>query len=426
MDEVKTLKVDDVNRIFNISESYKLPEKLMQILFDDIQKEHIFNQIIDSGADLNIDFLRDYFQEEHGERDRLKQDFTPDCLTDLVMRLLKNENSCADICSGTGALSIAYYKKNPHAFFHCVEFSSRTIPFLLFNLAIRGIAGQVIHGDALTGEITKIYSLTNCGKYSAVTETKEMIDQQYPCVIMNPPYSMKWKPVEMPCYAEFGQMPKNAADWCFVIQGISKLSKSGTLIALLPHGVLFRGNKEGDIRRKMIEKNLIDAIIGLPSKLFMNTSIPICLLVIKKNKQNNDILIIDASKEFIEQGKQNEMSDDHINKIVDAYHARTKIDRFSSVVSFKEMQDNDFNLNIPRYVDTFIPEPIVPLDISLSELVELDKQIRRCESEIYSMMKQLRGTNLEEDKKLKKSVKLFGELVNNKKDDDAYDLFSKI
>lgn len=231
-------------------------------------------------------------------------------------------------------------------------------------------------------------------------------------IIMNPPYSLKWKPIAHEQYQAFGPMPTNAADFAFVCHGLYHLADGGTLIAVLPHGVLFRGAKEAAIRKKLIEKNLIDAVIGLPDKLFMNTSIPVCLLILKKDRPYRDILMMDASKLYEQKPKQNYMTAKHIQTVWDAYSLRRPIKKLANVVTLDEIRENEYNLNIPRYVDTFEPEPVVPLAKKFRALRQIDEQLNTTENEIYSMLRDLRGTNADVDSELQEAVQLWGEYIS--------------
>ena len=183
----------------------------------------------------------------------------------------------------------------------------------------------------------------------------------------------------------------------------------------MPHGVLFRGSAEGKIREQLIKENLIDAVIGLPDKLFLNTGIPVLILVLKKNRKTNDVLFIDASKEFvIGSKKQNEMSVENINKVVEAYKNRQYIDKFAYVSSIEEITENDYNLNIPRYVDTYEPPEIPDLLETLEELKDIERQIKETSIFLLKQMKQLEGTTPEAEKRHIKEVDKFEEILIEK------------
>lgn len=178
-------------------------------------------------------------------------------------------------------------------------------------------------------------------------------------VVSNPPYSQNWEPTEDkkhdPRYANYGMAPKSKADYAFLLHDLYHLKPDGIMTIVLPHGVLFRGGEEGDIRRNLIEKNNIDAIIGLPANIFFGTGIPTIIMVLRQKRENTDVLIVDASKHFEKVGKNNKLRASDIKRIVDVVTERRTTDKFSRVVSREEIRKNDYNLNIPRYVDTSEP-----------------------------------------------------------------------
>lgn len=173
------------------------------------------------------------------------------------------------------------------------------------------------------------------------------------------------------------------------------LDDEGTMAVVLPHGVLFRGAAEGVIRKYLIEeKNYIDAVIGLPANIFYGTSIPTCILVFKKCREANDnVVFIDASQSFEKGKNQNHLTDDDVNQIVDTYSKRETIDKYSYVASLDDIKDNDYNLNIPRYVDTFEEEEPIDLDQVQQDLKNIDKEIADVESEINEYLKELGVVN---------------------------------
>ena len=391
-------------------EGYKVPAALMEELMDCNRREVFLSDVLKNTADISYDYMRDIFQKEHSDRDRLKQDYTPASIVKLLAKLMPDGNSVADICAGTGTLSVGTRKPN---YIYCEEFSERAIPFLLCNYALRNMFADVVRCNSLTGEIFATYHLEPGQKFSTIEIIPSIDIPMVDNVIMNPPYSMKWSPIKSEQYNSFGDMP-NIADYPFLLHGLHILKEQGTLIAILPHGILFRGNKEGKIRQQLIEKNLIHAVIGLPDKCFMNTDIPTLLLVLKKNRTEKDILFIDASKTFIKQGKQNIFTEEQIEKIADAYRSRKPIEKFADIADLAKIQDNSYNMNIPRYVDTFIPQPVEELDVLINELAGIEREIHGCEMELVKMLADLRGTNLEEDKKLSKAKKLYSSYIREK------------
>ena len=183
------------------------------------------------------------------------------------------------------------------------------------------------------------------------------------------------------------------------------VQNNGVMAIVLPHGVLFRGNAEGTIRQHLLEEGMIDTVIGLPANIFYNTSIPTTVIVLKKNRTSRDVLFIDASKEFEKGKNQNIMTEEHIKKILDAYDKRENIDKFAYCASYDEIVENDFNLNIPRYVDTFEEEKVVPLKEIAKGLKETQAEIDKMTTELYSMLGELVGTNDEEQRELQEFLK---------------------
>ncbi len=216
--------------------------------------------------------------------------------------------------------------------------------------------------------------------------------RSFDAVVANPPYSAHWDNSETKLkdsrFSEYGKLaPKTKADYAFILHSLYHLNDNGTMAIVLPHGVLFRGAAEGIIRQTIIEKNYLDTVIGLPANLFYGTSIPTTILVFKKNRKTKDILFIDASNDFEKGKNQNKLTDENIDKIINAYRNRVDIDKYAHVASFEEIKGNGFNLNIPRYVDTFEEEEEIDLG-EVIKLLEQDKQeIADLEAKINEQLK---------------------------------------
>ena len=373
--------------IFQVTEAYRLPDKIMDALLSD-EAENVVKEIKENAR---CD-MRDMFQQEQGDRKNLKQDFTPDCICDMVAKLMKN-GSVLDMCSGTGALSkaaVREYGVNIHE----QEFSERTIPFALLDACIDGAEGYISRADCLRGTVAETYQLVRVGDVSIPRRVQAIETELCDNVIMNPPYSMKFPDADDMPIAGF-KIPKSKADYGFVLRGLEHLKDSGRLIAVLPHGVLFRGAGEGKIREWLVKEHLINAVIGLPDKLFLNTGIPVCLLILEKDSP--DILFIDAAKEFEKKSAQNDMTEMQIQKTVDAFYSRSEKERFAHVAAYSEIESNDCNLNIPRYVDTFAPEPLPDIRKLLQELKEIDAEEQQTKGILYDMLGQLTGGDKEND-----------------------------
>jgi len=215
--------------------------------------------------------------------------------------------------------------------------------------------------------------------------------RSFDAVVANPPYSAKWDNSESklkdPRFSEYGKLaPASKADYAFILHSLYHLNNEGTMAIVLPHGVLFRGAAEGKIRQTIIEKNYLDAVIGLPANLFYGTSIPTTILVFKKNRTTRDVLFIDASNEFEKGKNQNNLSDKNITKIIETYRNRQDVDKYAHVASIEEIKENDYNLNIPRYVDTFEEEEELNLD-EINRMIEQDnREIAQLEKEIAEQL----------------------------------------
>ncbi|SPW29543.1 Probable type I restriction enzyme BthVORF4518P M protein [Elizabethkingia miricola] len=204
-------------------------------------------------------------------------------------------------------------------------------------------------------------------------------DMPFEAIVANPPFSAKWSANPLflndDRFSQYGKLaPSSKADFAFVQHMIYHLAENGTMAIVLPHGVLFRGAAELHIRKYLIEqKNYLDAVIGLPANIFYGTSIPTCILVFKKCKEDPDhILFIDASKEFEKVKNQNMLREEHIDKIVETYRNRTTIEKYSHLATLKEVEENDYNLNIPRYVDTFEAEEEIDIQAVMQEIKSLE------------------------------------------------------
>ena len=222
------------------------------------------------------------------------------------------------------------------------------------------------------------------------------IDMRFDAVVANPPFSAKWSadPIYLQDerFSRYGKLaPSSKADMAFVQHMLHQLDEQGTMAVVLPHGVLFRGSSEGVIRQYLIEKmNVVDTIIGLPANIFYGTSIPTCILVLKKNRTHTgDILFIDASNDFDKQKNQNKLLPEHLDKIIDAFTQRQNIEKYAKVATLQEVKDNDYNLNIPRYVDTFEAEDEIDLNAIAQQLKDLEQQSQKTDEVIADFCKEL-------------------------------------
>ncbi|NTW64499.1 MAG: N-6 DNA methylase, partial [Chlorobiaceae bacterium] len=194
-----------------------------------------------------------------------------------------------------------------------------------------------------------------------------------------------------------GVPPKSKGDWAFISHMVEiALEKEGRVAVVVPHGVLFRGAAEGRIRQKMIEENLLDAVIGLPGNLFPTTNIPVAILVFDRKREKGgireeckNVLFVDASREFVSGKNQNTLSDEHLDKIMHIYKERKEVEKYAHVAEFAEIRENDFNLNIPRYVDTFEEEEVIDIDAVQLEIEQLEKELAEVRVRMGEKMKEI-------------------------------------
>ena len=277
-------------------------------------------------------------------------------------------------------LNIRRYLSNPKQIhYHGQELNTTTYNLARMNLILHGVDQDRMN-------------LNNGDTLDADWPTEE--PHQFDAVVMNPPYSAKWSAADNflsdQRFERFGKLaPKSKADFAFLLHGFYHLKDSGTMGIVLPHGVLFRGAAEGTIRQALLEMGAIDAVIGLPANIFYGTSIPTTVIILKKNRSSRDVLFIDASQDFDKQKTQNVLSPKHIQKIVSAYKERTETEKYSHVASYDEIKENDFNLNIPRYVDTFEDEAPVDLIQVSDEISKIDHELSEKQSDLLAMMNEL-------------------------------------
>ncbi len=217
-------------------------------------------------------------------------------------------------------------------------------------------------------------------------------------VLMNPPYSASWIAaagfLQDERFSDYGVLaPKSKADYAFLLHGLYHLKSSGTMAIVLPHGVLFRGAAERKIREKLLRAGNIYAVIGLSANLFYNTSISTCIIVLKKHRDGRDVLFIDASRKFEKGKKQNTMTDEHIDSVIELYSRRKNVEKKSFLAEFEDIEKNDFNLNIPRYVDNFEKEEEIDLKAPLSDMEQTEKEINRIQGEFVSPMRDLTSSD---------------------------------
>jgi len=252
------------------------------------------------------------------------------------------------------------------------------------NMLLHGVKDtefDIHHGDTLTND------------WDFLRETNPAKMPRFDAVVANPPFSYRWEPTaalgEDVRFKNYGLAPKSAADFAFLLHGFHFLKDDGVMAIILPHGVLFRGGAEARIRAKLLQDGHVDTVIGLPANLFFSTGIPVCILVLKKCKKSDDVLFINASEQFEKGKKQSRLLPEHIHRIVETYQYRKEAERYSRRVSMEEIKQNDFNLNISRYVSTTQAEQDIDLAAVHAELAALDRKIKAATARHNVFLKEL-------------------------------------
>lgn len=323
--------------------------------------------------------------------------FTPAEVSELLARLVKPQENdrIYDPTCGSGSLLIKAFNKVPNgkAQIYGQERNGQTHSLCRMNMFLHNIDDAKIEwGDTLANP-------------KHLENDKLM---KFQVIVANPPFSLdKWASgfagedsdknfnmeASLDPYNRFswGVPPKSKGDYAFVLHMLHSLAEGGRMGVVLPHGVLFRGASEGKIRKKIIDMNLLDAVIGLPANLFYGTGIPACILVFKQNRDRKDILFIDASgDDYYDKGKnQNKLREEDIQRIVVAYEKYETIDKFAYVASIDEIKDNDYNLNIPRYVDTFEEEELVDMEEVAKNIASIKEELEQVELQMSKYLKEL-------------------------------------
>ncbi len=332
------------------------------------------------------EYLIGQFASETGKK--AGEFYTPKMVAQILDRIAidgqedKRGLTIYDPCMGSGSLmlNMRKYSNSPELIrYYGQELIPNTYNLARMNLILHGVDPENQH-------------LSNGDTLDADWPTDEPTN--FDTVVMNPPYSQKWDPkqgfLSDPRFSDYGVLaPKGAADYAFLLHGFYHLKNTGTMAIVVPHGVLFRGGAEGEIRKKMLQNGYIHAVIGLPSNLFYNTPIPTCIVVLKKDRGGRDVLLIDASSEFTSGKGKNALTQKNIDTILDIYKQRTDVDKKAHLASFEEIEENDFNLNIPRYVDTYEEGPKIDLASEVDRYNQLKDDSDKLESKISKLMQEL-------------------------------------
>lgn len=402
-----TFQLNDLNNAF-----IQLSTKYIQFngLFDDVdlqskklgsddqQRNVTITEVIKKLDDVDVighngdvigdayEFLISQFASEAGKK--AGEFYTPHMVSEMMAQIVtigqedKKLFSVFDPTMGSGSLmlNVRNYLKYPESIkYHGQEMNTTTYNLAKMNLILHGVDSEDMrlrNGDTLNKDWP--------------TDEPYIFDS----VVMNPPYSAKWSAdisfLDDSRFNRYGKLaPKSKADFAFLLHGFYHLKETGTMAIVLPHGVLFRGAAEGVIRKKLLEDGSIYAVIGMPANLFFGTSIPTTVIILKKNRTERDVLFIDASNDFIKDKNQNKLTKENIIKIISAYKERKSMDKYAHLASFAEIKENEYNLNIPRYVNTFEEEAPIDMNKIGHEVKELRREKSLLEESLFDTISSL-------------------------------------
>ena len=306
-----------------------------------------------------------------------------------------------DPCMGSASLMLScknYSKEPDYIKYYGQELMPSTYNLARMNMFLHRVLPENQH-------------LRNGDTLDADWPTDE--ETEFDVVTMNPPYSAKWSADEGfkqdERFMDYGGKlaPKSKADYAFLLHGFYHLKQSGTMAIVLPHGVLFRGASEGEIRRILLENGSIYAVIGLPANMFYNTSIPTCIIVLKKHREGRDVLFVDASNLFEKEKKQNVMNKEHIDRVIKLYNDRKTVDKLSFLASYEDIEKNDFNLNIPRYIDTSEEEEEIDIRELSESFRDINREIKECNEALLEMFGELTYSSQDTKEAVEEFVKVF-------------------
>ena len=334
-------------------------------------------------------YLIERFASDSGKK--AGEFFTPLKVTELVAKLAgpKSGDRICDPACGSGGLLIQAAK----------EVGDRN--FALFGQESNGSTWALCRMNMFLHSFDSA-RIEWCDTLNSPLLVENDRLMKFNCVVANPPFSLdKWgaEDADSDQYNRFwrGIPPKSKGDWAFISHMVEvALEKQGRVAVVVPHGVLFRGAAEGRIRQKMIEENILDAVIGLPGNLFPTTNIPVAILVFDRSREKGgtreeckNVLFVDASREFLSGKNQNNLSEEHISKIMQTYKDRSNVEKYAHVAAFSEIKENDFNLNIPRYVDTFEEEEEIDIDAVQQEIETLEKELAEVRVKMAEKLKEI-------------------------------------
>ena len=357
-----------------------------------------------SGFPTDVDVLGDAYeyligQFAAGSGKKAGEFYTPQQISTILSQIVTLDcqdpatgkkdrlNKVLDFACGSGSLLINVRKQlgaNKIGHIYGQEKNITTYNLARMNMLLHGVKDsefEIHHGDSLLND------------WDILNEMNPSKKMEFDAIVANPPFSYKWDPTDTLAqdfrFKNYGLAPKSAADFAFLLHGFHFLSEEGTMAIILPHGVLFRGGAEEKIRTKLLKDGNVDTVIGLPPNLFFSTGIPVCILILKKCKKHGDVLFINASEYFDKEKRQNVLSDDHIKKIVETYQFRKEDKKYSRRVSMEEIEKNEYNLNISRYVSTAKEEEIINLAEVKLQLDEIETSISDAKKRHNEFLKEL-------------------------------------
>ncbi len=354
----------------------------------------------------NIDALGDAYeyligQFAAGSGKKAGEFYTPQQISDILSAIVtldsqepktgtkKRLESVMDFACGSGSLLLNVRKRVAKAGgtigkIYGQEKNITTYNLARMNMLLHGVKDtefEIFHGDTLTNE------------WDMLREQNPAKKPSFDAIVANPPFSYRWEPTDALAddvrFKSHGLAPKSAADFAFLRHGFHFLKDEGVMAIILPHGVLFRGGAEERIRTKLLKDGHIDTVIGLPANLFYSTGIPVCVLVLKKCKKPDDVLFINAAEHFVKGKRQNQLSKEHIDRIVDTYQFRKEEPRYARRVDMAEIEKNDFNLNISRYISTAVAEEEIDLAATHARMVEIEQAILQAKTKHNAFLKEL-------------------------------------
>ncbi|QBZ92044.1 type I restriction-modification system subunit M [Pseudomonas viciae] len=366
----------------------------------------IIQKIAEGLADFStdIDALGDAYeyligQFAAGSGKKAGEFYTPQQISDILSAIVtldsqdpntgpkKRLESVLDFACGSGSLLLNVRKRmGPHGIgkIYGQEKNITTYNLARMNMLLHGVKDtefEIYHGDTLSND------------WDILRELNPAKKPVFDAIVANPPFSYRWDPTEAMAddvrFKNHGLAPKSAADFAFLLHGFHFLKDEGVMAIILPHGVLFRGGAEERIRTKLLKDGHIDTVIGLPSNLFYSTGIPVCILVLKKCKQPDDVLFINAAEHFIKGKRQNQLTDEHIAKIIKTYQTREPEARYACRVTMEEIEKNGYNLNISRYISTASAEVDIDLHDVNTELVAVEKNVVAARDKHNTFLKEL-------------------------------------